>query len=196
MKVTVSSKGADEIINKIKALQQKANVNSFDSILEKIANRVRSYIIDDYKLNGSIWREVNGNLETVDGDDVIVEKKGSTYIIAIGRNTEPFDMPNRQNSSNPNYAGLPKTVNPYFFIEFGFGIIGQNNPIKNAPNFGWRYNLRPYSHGWHFRGLDGTRTYSRGTKGIGTISTLINGQFERIVNEVMAEERANGSTAR
>ena len=63
-------------------------------------------------------------------------------------------------------------------------------------DFGWRYNIRPYSRGWHFRGLDGTRTYSRGTKGVGTISTLINGQFERIVNEVMAEERTDDSSAR
>lgn len=184
MKVTVSSKGADEIINKIKALQQKANVNSFDSILEKIANRVRSYIIDDYKLNGSIWREVNGNLETVDGDDVVVEKKGSAYIVALGRNTQPFEMTDGA------------FVNPYFFIEFGFGLIGEKNSIKNAPDFGWRYNIRPWKNGWHFTGLDGTSTWSAGRRGVGTISTLINGQFERIVNEVMAEERANGSTAR
>lgn len=196
MKITVSSKGADEIINRIKNIQKSIQSNSYDSMLNKIAERVKDFIINDYTSKGSIWREENGNLQTISGDDVIVEKKDSTYIVALGRNTQLFVMPNRENSSNPNYFGLPRTVNPYFFIEFGFGITGQQNEITNAPNFGWRYNIRPYSHGWHFRGLDGTRTWSTGTKGIGAISALINGEFERIVNEVIEEEKTNGSNVR
>ena len=184
MKVTISSKGADEIIDKIRALQEKANVNSFDSILEKIANRVRSYIIDDYKLNGTIWREVNGNLETVSGDDVIVEKNGASYIVSIGKNTQPFDM---------NDGTF---VNPYFFIEFGFGISGELNPVGFADRFGWEYNIRPHLHPWRFKGQDGSLVWTTGGKGVGAISTLINSAFQRIVNEVMAEERTDDSSAR
>lgn len=199
--VTIKSTGVDEIIKSVKKIQENVSVTNITPMLDKIAEKVKDYIINEYQRNGTIWQEKNGNLQEVSGDDVVIIKGVGSYIITIGSKTQPFDMLSYERLTNPNYSGLPSEVNPYFFIEFGFGIDGENNQIENAPKFGWRYNIRPWSNGWHFTGKDGTGTWSTGGRGIGAISKLVgqggrNGEFERIVNQIIAEESRNAQSSR
>lgn len=200
--VTIKSTGVDEIIKSVKAMQENVSTATISPMMDKIAERVKDYIIEEYKRYGSIWREKNGNLEEISGDDVVIIKNIGSYIITIGSETQPFDMISYESLKNPNYSGLPSEVNPYFFIEFGFGITGGNNQIENAPKFGWRYNIRPWRNGWHFTGRDGSRgNWSTGGRGVGAISKLAgqngrNGEFERIVNQIIAEEVRNAKSKR
>ena len=188
--VTISVTNIDKIINKYQKLSESYN-GFTQKVAEKVAEKIREFILDQYKSNMTVWQEKNGNLETIDGSDVKVVKSGTSYFVTIGENTKKFEMPKRTEKAGAQYQGLPKEVNPYFFIEFGFGIIGQNSPIKFANDFGWRYNLKPYKNGWHFKGLDGTKTFSQGGKGIGAInSTNIN--FEKFVNSAINEVLNSG----
>ena len=194
--ITVKSTGVDKIIERIKSIQDSCNVNSLSPITEKIAERIKDFIINRYISTGTVWQEKNGNLSTVSGDDVLVIKNADNYVITIGSRTQPFDMPDHSNDTSGLYAGLPTQVNPYFFIEFGFGIAGQDSPVKNAEKWGWRYNIHNHTQAWTFIGLDGTPTESIGVHGAGAINSLLNSEFKRIVNEVIAEERNNGGTDR
>lgn len=99
----------------------------------------------------------NGGLEAVynasgnqDIEYEIVENKGTIY---IGRNSAKLMMKDG------------RIINPYLFIEFGYGIIGENNPNTNAHLQNWIYNINDHKKAWWFAGINGEKTWSMGQKG-------------------------------
>ncbi len=185
--VTVKTKNLDKVIEKFSNFKDRFDTEHLNKIANKIANKVRDFIELTYTSTKIIWQEENGNLKEISGNDVKVINDSTRFFVTIGAETTPFEMPKRTEKSGQQYQGLPKFVNPYFFIEFGFGIIGANNSSKYANKFGWKYNIRPYSNRWHFKGLDGTRTESRGGKGANAIGKLAT-NFRQICEEVITEE--------
>ena len=120
----IQTKNFDKALLKIEELKERYS-NKFESIVYEIAEKIRDYIKNKYISTKSSWQENNGNLSLIDGADVIVVNKGTSYSILIGSQSPLFVMPERSEQSAQQYQGLPRTINPYFFIEFGFGIIGK-----------------------------------------------------------------------
>lgn len=87
-------------------------------------------------------------------------------------------------------------VNPIYFIEFGFGVRGQQSPAPNHSKFGWEYNINGHTKGgyppspWAYEGWDGEWHLSDGTKGTNfmyrTIDAYRNG-WRQYLKELMAE---------
>ena len=56
-------------------------------------------------------------------------------------------------------------VNPAFFIEFGFGILGEKAPMKDHEKCEWEYNINGHTKGWSYLGRDGDFHGSKGRVG-------------------------------
>lgn len=182
----IQTKNFDKALLKIEELKQRYS-NKFESIVYEIAEKIRDYIKNKYISTKSSWQENNGNLSLIDGADVIVVNKGTSYSILIGSQSPLFVMPERSEQSAQQYQGLPRTINPYFFIEFGFGIIGKEGSSNLASKYNWEYNIRPYSNRWHFKGINSRRTESRGQLGVKAISDIVL-NFKKICEQVQREQ--------
>ena len=82
-------------------------------------------------------------------------------------------------------------VNPAFFIEFGFGIVGQNNPAKNAEAVGWVYNKNNHEEAWQYTGWDFLDHISDGAKGVNFMYNTIEkhrGNWSNYLKELFKEQ--------
>ena len=81
-------------------------------------------------------------------------------------------------------------VNPIYFIEFGFGLRGKENPATNHSKFGWEYNKNSHNDAWWYEGWDGEWHLSDGAKGTNfmyrTIDAYRNG-WKQYLKEIMTE---------
>lgn len=160
-------------------IQIKSNYNDFiksiKAIPKEIDNRTRailSELLEDMcidmkkqiQVSMSEWVDApNGNMSTGLGNDITYEinEKGNGGTIYVGRNTKPITL------SNGN------TVNPYMFIEFGFGIVGEESPAKYAAQNLWDYNINHHKNWIVYGNSDYPLTkskddlvFTKGTKGI------------------------------
>ena len=85
-------------------------------------------------------------------------------------------------------------VNPAFFIEFGFGIVGQSNPMKNSEAYSWIYNRNHHITAWGYAGWDGKGHISKGAEGTNFMYNTIQkykDNWNSYLKELL-EEQANG----
>lgn len=149
----------------------KSNYNDFIKRLSKIPeavdietqsamNTLLSEMCESMKqiINSerATWFEYGSPLSAISGDDITysLTDDGTGGIIYVGKNTEPFEMSDG------------RTVNPYLFIQFGFGIQGQNNPVQYATQRRWEYNINEHTKGWAFIGIDDEPHWTTGRIGI------------------------------
>ena len=178
--------GAVKIDLNTKNLQKRLKRlgNHLGSYASFAAERLLSRMVAEMKQqiaeNESIWQEDGSGLSLiVDGDDIEYEWNGNSGKIIVGAKTSRIKM---QDGT---------TVNPYMFIEFGFGLIGQDFPTSHASQNGWRYNVNNHTKGWFYKGVDGGKHYSEGTQGISFFYGIISKyrkQWKKLVAESMGQQ--------
>lgn len=128
-----------------------------ENVAEKLAEKMIDFMRNEIKTNFYTWYEYGSYGEIPEFDNIsfdIIPIDAKSIRIDIGKNLPLFPMSDGT------------LVNPAFFIEFGFGIIGQNNPMKNHEAFDWEYNIHGHTKGWTYFGVDGKFHGSKGKKGI------------------------------
>lgn len=129
-----------------------------DSIIpdavEKLLKQMCEDMIKDIKANIGEIREGSG-LSNIDFTDIkpVYDKVNGTGTIYIGKNTTPLEMRDHN------------MVNPYLFIQFGYGIVGQENPVQYHTFNRWEYNINNHVKAWSYIGTDGEEYWTRGRKG-------------------------------
>lgn len=151
---------------------------TLDNISQIIAERMAQDMKDYLDSTRGLWYIEYEKFSHLIGNsnyDIRVVPLQSSTQIQIGNITEPLVMNDG------------KYVNPYFFIEFGFGIYGQDNPSPNADKFEWNYNINNHTTFWFFIGYDGEKHSSYGLTGVNFISTIVEKYKNDWVNIVISE---------
>ena len=164
----------------------RKRIESFKIILYNIANKLADKMIksmkDQIKRDFYTWWEFGSYVEIEEFDNIsfdITQLDETSIRIDIGKNLPLFEMSDGA------------LVNPAFFIEFGFGIVGQNNPKKNHEVFNWEYNINGHTKGWVYMGRDGAFHGSKGKLGI---NFMYNAQqnAKKFLEEIMTEQGNGG----
>ena len=129
-----------------------------DSIKE-IATRLAEVMSEDMAIEISslkyIWEEDLGGMSNLPPIDFQITPIGNTEVVVmVGKHMPRLKM------KDGTY------VNPAYFIEFGFGIVGQEDPKKGYKEYDWEYNVNDHDKAWYFRGKDGSLQKSAGREGI------------------------------
>lgn len=148
-----------------------------DNVAEKLAQKMCAFMALEISSLKYVWVE-EGNLQDVKNIDFDIESIGTNSVrVSIGKNLTPFEMKDGT------------LVNPAFFIEFGFGIVGQNNPKQNHEAFDWEYNINGHTTAWYYKYND---EYYR-SEGRQGINFMYNAQqkAKEFLMEIL-KEQANG----
>lgn len=158
---------------------------NFKVVLNNIATKLAEKIVQDMKTeietNRFQWAE-KGSLEYISNIDfLITPTSNKSVMVSIGDNLKKHIMSDGT------------LVNPVFFIEFGFGIVGQNNPSKNHELFDWEYNINNHTDAWWYMGFDGQFYQTKGSKGINFLYKTLHRKKNVWVNYLkeLLKENAN-----
>jgi hypothetical protein len=162
----------------------KKRVVNFKVVLDSLAEKLAKRMADDMKnliQSDKRWQE-HGNLSRINDVDFRIEPLSENSVrVHIGENLPKFTMTDG------------KLVNPAFFIEFGFGIVGQSKPKENHEKYQWEYNIRGHKDSWLFW-YEGILMESEGREGINFIYNTIDKYrvgWKYYLKELL-EEQANG----
>ena len=125
-----------------------------NNVAQKLADKMVEFMRQEIVAKKNVWYEYGSYIDIPDVGFNIIPIDDKTIKVEIGNNLPLLEM---------NDGTM---VNPAFFIEFGFGIIGQNNPMKNNELYNWEYNINKHTKGWAFLGRDGKFYGSKGKEGI------------------------------
>lgn len=144
----------DDFMKRFNAFAQ-----SFEPTMQDVMNTLLSDMCEEMKQeideNRSQWEESGSALELLQlGDDIEYEIAGNHGFIYVGRNTNKIKMEDGRD------------VNPYLFIEFGWGIAGEQQPIQYSAQRRWEYNINAHDKAWVFMGYDNRPHKSIGRVGI------------------------------
>lgn len=127
-----------------------------DAIIpETVSNLLKQMceeMIEDIKSSIGDIREGSG-LDNIDFNDITYDFDGRQGTIYVGKSTPAIPMPDG------------RMVNPYLFIQFGYGIVGEENPVQYASFSRWEYNINNHVKAWTYLGTDGKTHWTRGRKG-------------------------------
>lgn len=148
----------NDFMKRFRDLPRLIDVASYDAIkelLERMCNDMKQEI----QTHREEWAEHGGPFENWGdlGQDIeyeISEKGGRIY---VGRNTHTIRIGKKANR---------RSVNPYLFIEFGWGIEGEQNPVRYHTQHGWEYNINQHKEAWSFYGVNGELITTTGRRGI------------------------------
>lgn len=162
----------------------KKRIHNFKDMLDNLAEKLARRMSDDMKniiQSDRRWQE-HGNLSQIDNVDFTIEKiNGSTVKVSVGENLPKFKMTDGT------------LVNPAFFIEFGFGIVGENKPKEGKDRYGWEYNIRGHKESWFFW-YDGILMESEGREGVNFIYQTMDNyrkNLQKYIKELL-EGQENG----
>jgi hypothetical protein len=149
---------------------------TIDQIAEKLAKSMVDDMLADIEQQRPTWLQPNGNLERVDNIGYNISKLEDGFIrITLGENLPLIRTGNTKYSleNNKHYTW----VNPLYFIEFGFGVLGENNPKEGTNRYDWIYNTnehgRETENPYTFKGLDGQLVETEGGEGINFLYNTI-----------------------
>lgn len=141
----------------------KKRIANFKIMLNQLAVKLAERMSEDMKKRiqeDTRWKE-HGNLSTINNVDFTIEPIGENSVkVIVGKNLPKFEMSDGT------------LVNPAFFIEFGFGIEGQDKPKENHDKYNWQYNIRGHEDSWFFW-YDGILMESKGREGINFIYNVL-----------------------
>lgn len=137
---------------KLPRLLDDAVQNSMKEILENMCREMKERLASATKH----WFD-NGGLEAVyqssGNQDIEYTIEGNKGTILVGKNSSQLKLKDG------------RVVNPYLFIEFGYGIIGEENPSPKAYLYDWEYNVNNHEKAWVFMGINGDKEWTMGQKG-------------------------------
>lgn len=172
IKLTSNVKQFSENYKK-KAYQTTSALNGLaEKLAKRMSNDMKESIQKDRR-----WQE-HGNLSRIDNVDFRSEIINSNTVrVHIGENLPKFGMKDGT------------LVNPAFFIEFGFGIVGQQNPKQNHSAYNWEYNISGHKESWFFW-YDGILMESEGREGLNFIYNIMQeykNNWKKYLSELILE---------
>lgn len=177
----VKSFGIDKLMSQLQST--KSSYSEETSILAAtLAEKVKDKITTNYQRTRGVWSEEGGTMSEISGNDVTIRKDGGDYIVAIGEQTPKVSL--------SGYNGLPTSINPYLFVEFGFGIVGQNKPVREAQKRGWQYNVKRHTSKWTFTDKYGNQFYTKGVRGANSIG-LVKATLPQLIAATFDEVNKN-----
>ena len=188
MKVQVKS-NFNDFIKKIKAIPQILDESLEQSVLN-LLEEMKTEMLDQINSTRGDWLEPNGGLSAVDSasrlgreEDITYEvvRKGNgtlTGTIFVGRDAPRLLVGSGSRRNN---------VNPYLFIEFGWGIKGEEQPANYAIQNGWVYNINEHTKAWVYTGTDGAKHKTAGKNGINFFYNTIR-KYRKRWRELVAQD--------
>lgn len=173
--MVVVKSNVDKVIKSFTKFRNAVKL-SLEDIGEKIALLMVQDMQEEIERNRNVWLQPNGNLENVGYVDYTITKiEGNKIRVTLGDAMPLIQV-------GDTYFSLPHNqhteyVNPLYFIEFGWGCVGEENPKQLAQRYSWEYNTN--DHGgvnpdpWGFYGNDGFLTETRGREGINFLYNTI-----------------------
>lgn len=132
----------------------KAIKTTLENIAEKLAERMSEDMKNEIVSHRSTWAE-KGSMDYIDQINFDIVKTGNNSVrVSIGENLPKHEMTDGT------------LVNPVYFIEFGFGIVGEAKPKKNAELYDWEYNINDHQDAWVFFGRDEKFHTTKGREGL------------------------------
>lgn len=124
--------------------------NSLENIAYRIAQEMSNDMMREISLNRFVWLQQGSELENIGAIDFNILKTGNnSVIVSIGESLPKIRVGESVSSKK---RGQPiQDINPMFFVEFGFGIIGEQRP-KNTMSYEWEYNINDRNNSWYFKG--------------------------------------------
>ena len=154
------SSNIDEVLKRFGKRREALRL-TLENFAEQLAEKMSEDMKTEIFSNRSVWAE-KGGLDYITSVQFDIVKTGNNSVrINIGGN-----LPKHKMSDGT-------LVNPVYFIEFGFGIEGEDSPMKNADKYDWEYNINGHQHGWTFAGRDGLFHYSEGREGLNFLYNTI-----------------------
>jgi hypothetical protein len=153
--------------------------NTLNVLAEKLAQRMSQDMAYEITSKKFVWVE-EGNLSLVSAVDFDIEHIGDNAVrVTIGDNLGVIGM---------NDGTL---VNPLYFIEFGFGIVGKNKPMQGHSEKGWEYDIKDHGEkGWYFYDNYGELVHTQGREGINFLYNTIQdyrNNWRQYLKELMTE---------
>jgi hypothetical protein len=172
-----------------------------NSIAEKLATRMAHDMYDEIARTENVWAiDDKPNFHDETGKMGFHTGKGFEYWFDIQPTSESSVRVSIGEKIIPHRMEDESLVNPAYFIEFGFGVVGQRNPMKNADVYNWKYNINNHTEGgfpsspWAYSGFDGKVHISDGAKGINFMYNTIQrykDNWQQYLKELL-KEQANG----
>ena len=162
----------------------KKRIQNFNDELGSIAEKLAKRMSEDMKRliqSDRRWQE-HGNLSIINDVDFRIEKLSTNSVkVFIGENLPKFIMTDGT------------LVNPSFFIEFGFGIVGEQKPKEGSKKHNWEYNINRHKESWFFW-YNGILMESEGREGLNFIYNTIQRYKDNWTSYLkeLLEEQANG----
>lgn len=167
-----------------------------NTVAEKLATRMAHDMYEEIARTENVW--------AIDDKPNFHDETGKMGYAHTGKSFEYwFDIQHTSDRSvrvgigeniQPHLMSDGNLVNPAYFIEFGFGIVGQNNPMKNADAYNWIYNKKNHNEAWYYGGYDAEIHLSDGAKGINFMYNTIQrykDNWQKYLGELL-KEQANG----
>lgn len=176
----------DQFMKRMQAIPRNIEIFSKE-VVENVLKRMCEDMKRELTLASDLWKD-NGGLETIyntnGGTDVEYELSGSgkSGTIYVGRNTSKI-LVGKDDKQN--------AVNPYLFIQFGFGLAGQEKPVEYAVQRGWQYNINNHTEAWWYWGLNGQKQYTTGQVGYDFFYSVLRKyrkEWKRIAEEALLEQ--------
>lgn len=187
MKIQVKS-NFNNFIKRFRDIPRIIDVASYDAIKE-LLERMCEDMKEEIRSQRDTWAEVGGPFENWGdlGNDIEYEVNEKSGRIYVGRNTHTLKVGKGDNR---------REVNPYMFIEFGWGIQGEQNPVRYHTQHGWEYNINKHREAWSFYGVNGNLITTTGRRGIDFFYNTINKyrkEWKDIVSNIIDKKfRAEG----
>lgn len=175
-----------QFMKRMQAIPRNIEIYSKE-VVENILQRMCEDMKKKLSLASDLWKD-NGGLEQIynihGGTDVEYEigGNGKSGTIYIGRNTSKIIV-GKNDKQN--------TVNPYLFIQFGFGLSGEEKPAEYAVQRGWEYNVNKHTKAWVYMGINGKKQYTTGQVGYDFFYSVLKKyrkEWKKIAEEALFEQ--------
>lgn len=157
-------------------LKIKSNIKTFNRKFAKFTNNFNKKIekaIED--ITNQFYNQIVTNINLYLPDPKQVDDFSFMYDINITKENDMlFLIKLGENSGRVATDGT--IVNPFYYFEFGFGMVGLGgfSNYDKAFDFGWDYDVNNHSYfGWYYK-INGVNYWTDGFEGLGFLQKTVN----------------------